>query len=149
MYIRNDGTLEKELNLSANHREISPELKEALEQTILPNASDKTRNYLYSTLWTIILKEQNLMVGDLCFVGEPDKNGDVEIGYGTYPAFQGKGYMTEAVGGMIYWAKEQPEIKAIVASTEKLNTASYTVLQKNRFVKTGENQNLFHWRLQL
>ena len=148
-YIRNDNSLEKELNLSATSREIPPELSQALEQTILPAVADNTRNYLYSTLWTIILKDQDKMIGDLCFVGEPNESGEVEIGYGTYKAFQGKGYMTEAVGGMIRWALEQPEIKAIVASTDKTNTASYSVLIKNGFIKSGENQDLFHWRLQL
>jgi len=148
-YIRNDNSLEKELNLSPTSREISPELSAALEQTILPAIADKTRNYLYSTLWTIILKDQDKMIGDLCFVGEPNESGEVEIGYGTYKDFQGKGYMTEAVGGMISWAIEQPEIKAIVASTDKTNTASYSVLIKNGFIKFGENQDLFHWRLQL
>lgn len=148
-YIRNDNSLEKELNLSVTFREIPPELTEALEQTILPAVADNTRNYLYSTLWTIILKDQDKMIGDLCFVGEPNESGEVEIGYGTYKAFQGKGYMTEAVGGMIRWALEQPEIKAIVASTDKTNTASYSVLIKNGFIKSGENQDLFHWRLQL
>ncbi len=148
-YIRNDNSLEKELNLSVTFREIPPELTEALEQTILPAVADNTRNYLYSTLWTIILKDQDKMIGDLCFVGEPNESGEVEIGYGTYKAFQGKGYMTEAVGGMIRWALEQPEIKAIVASADKTNTASYSVLIKNGFIKSGENQDLFHWRLQL
>ena len=62
------------------------------------------RTYLFSTLWTIILKEENKMVGDLCFVGEPDAEGEIEIGYGTYDEFRKRGYMTEAVNGMINWA---------------------------------------------
>jgi RimJ/RimL family protein N-acetyltransferase len=104
---------------------------------------------LYSTLWTIISKANNKMVGDLCFVGEPNANGEIEIGYGTYKEFEGNGFMTEAVGAMIEWAKQQPEVKAITASTDKTNVASYTILQKNQFVQVGESENLFHWRLKL
>lgn len=148
-YLKNDGSLELELNLNASVREISPELKEALEETILPNVADQTKNYLYSTLWTVVLKEQNQMTGDLCFYGEPNESREIEIGYGTYEAFRGKGYMTEAVGTMIEWARQQPDLKAVVASTEKLNAASFAVLEKNRFIKTGENDTLFHWRLDL
>jgi RimJ/RimL family protein N-acetyltransferase len=149
MYLKNDGSLEKELNLSLSTREISPELKEALEETILPHVADQTRNFLYSTLWTIILKEQNRMVGDLCFYGEPNENGEIELGYGTYKSFEGRGFMTEAVGGLKEWAGQRAEVKSIVASTEKLNVASFAILVKNGFVKSGESDSLFHWRLQL
>jgi len=70
-YTKCDNSLEKELNLNATSRTISPELKEAFEQTILPNVDNKTKNYLYSTLWTAISKIENKMVGDLCIIGEP------------------------------------------------------------------------------
>lgn len=49
-YILLDNSLEAELNLQKKQRIIHPELKEALENTILPNVVDKTKNYLYSTL---------------------------------------------------------------------------------------------------
>ena len=146
-YILNDNSLEQELNLNETSRSISPELKEALEQTILPNVSDTSKNYLYSTLWTLISKKENKMVGDLCFVGAPNTEGEIEIGYGTYDIYVGLGFMTEAVGGMISWAKKQPEIRAIIADTDKQNTASFRVLEKNGFVKTGENETLLKWRL--
>jgi ribosomal-protein-alanine N-acetyltransferase len=57
-------------------------------------------------------------------------------------------YMVEAVGGMVGWAKTQAQVNTIIASTDKTNVASYTILQKNGFVKTGENDSLFHWRLE-
>jgi [ribosomal protein S5]-alanine N-acetyltransferase len=146
-YINNDNSLEAELNVKPTVRSISPELKEALEQTILPAVADSTKNYLFSTLWTIISKSENKMVGDLCFVGEPNAVGEIEIGYGTYEEFQGKGFMTEAAGGMIGWAKEQSGVKAIIASTDKSNVASYSVLVKNNFIKTGETETMFTWRI--
>jgi len=146
-YIQLDGSLETELNLNKTSRSISPDLKQALEQTILPAVTDSNKNYLFSTLWTIISKSENKMVGDLCFVGEPNADGEVEIGYGTYEEFQGKGFMTEAVSGMIGWAKEQSVVKAIIASTDKSNIASYSVLIKNNFIKTGATETMFNWRL--
>jgi len=146
-YIRLDNSLERDLNLNATARTISPELKDALEQTILPGVADPTKNYLFSTIWTIISKEENKMVGDLCFVGEPNVNGEIEIGYGTYEGFRKKGIMTEAVGAMINWSKKQPGIKAIIASTDKTNLDSSSVLEKNNFIKSGETENLNNWRL--
>ncbi|MFT6966166.1 MAG: ribosomal-protein-alanine N-acetyltransferase [Marivirga sp.] len=148
-YIKCDNSLEVELQLNATSRTISPALKEAFVQTILPNVADKSKNYLYSTLWTAISKIDNTMVGDLCIVGEPNADGEIEIGYGTYDEFQNKGYMAEAVGGMIEWAKTQPKVKAIIASTDKTNTASFKVLEKNNFIKTGETVALFNWKREI
>lgn len=146
-YIKADNSLETELNLYPTSRIISPELKEALELTILPNVADKTKNYLYSTLWTIISKSDNKMVGDICIIGEPNAKGEIEIGYGTYDEFQGKGYMTEAVASLIMWAKGQPNVLSIIASTDKMNIASYKILMKNNFIKVGETGTLLHWKL--
>lgn len=146
-YIKADNSLEAELNLNETSRTISPELKEAFEQTILPNVADTIKDYLYSTLWTAISKDANKMVGDICIVGEPNSSGEIEIGYGTYDEFQKKGFMTEAVGGMIAWAKTQPKVFSIVASTDKDNVASYTILQKNNFLKVSESETMFNWKL--
>jgi ribosomal-protein-alanine N-acetyltransferase len=148
-YIKGDNSLETELNLNETSRTISPDLKEALEQTILPNVGDKDKNYLYSTLWTAISKADNKMVGDLCIVGEPNADGEIEIGYGTYEEFRKKGFMTEAMSGMISWAKNQPNVKSIFAATEKINIASFSVLKNNNFIKIGETETSFNWRLQL
>lgn len=145
-YAENDHSLEDELGVLPTERIISPELQEALEQALLPGVAANESNYLYFTLWTIILKSENRIVGDLCFMGLPNENGEIEIGYGTYDGFRGNGYMTESVAGMIDWAKQQPEVKAIAASTDKTNVASYTILQKNEFVQFGESEDLFYWK---
>lgn len=148
-YTKCDNSLEEELNLNETSRTISPELKEAFEQTILPNVADKNKNYLYATLWTAILKAENKMIGDLCIVGEPNLEGEIEIGYGTYDEFQGKGFMTEIVSGIIIWTKTQSIVKSIIASTDKTNIASFRVLEKNNFKKIGETDTLFNWKLEM
>lgn len=147
-YIPNDQSLERELQLNDSTRSISPELKEALEQTILPNVARPGHNYLYSTLWTIIDRSKNQMVADLCFVGEPDSEGQIEIGFGTYEQHQGQGYMSEAVGGMVEWAKAQPAVKCIYAETAEDNFASMSVLQKNGFVQLNKVDGMCSWRLE-
>jgi [ribosomal protein S5]-alanine N-acetyltransferase len=148
-YIKLDNSLETELNLNETLRTISPELMEALEQTILPNVADINKNYLFSTLWTVISKEENKMVGDLCFVGEPNEDGEVEIGYGTYEIFRKRGFMTEAVGGMIKWAQKQSKVRAVIASTGKSNIDSFSILERNNFVKSGETETLYNWRFEI
>jgi [ribosomal protein S5]-alanine N-acetyltransferase len=145
-YRRNDGSLEAELGLRTSPRVLSPELAEAMEQTIMPNVADTSKNYLFNTLWTLILKSTRQMVGDICLLGEPSSIGEIEIGYGTYEAFRNQGYMTEAVGAMIRWAALQPRVLSVFAATEKANAASFAVLEKNQFIKTEETDTLFLWR---
>lgn len=146
-YMQCDHSLEAELHLNHSPRTISEELKEALELSILPNVADPAKNYLYSTLWTGILKADGLMVGDLCILGEPNEAGEIEIGYGTYEAFQGQGFMTEIVRGIIDWCKTQPQVRHILATTDKTNIASCKVLDKNSFLIVGETETQLHWRL--
>jgi len=148
-YIQNDQSLEEELNLEKSFRTISTELKEALENDILPGVINSGSNYLFSTLWTIIFKPVKKMAGDLCFSGVPDDNGEIELGYGIHEGFRNNGFMTEAIDGIIQWAKNQPSVKAIIASTEKENVASFTVLVKNNFVKTGETDTLYFWKYKI
>lgn len=148
-YLRVDNSLEQEFDLHDSARSLSPSLKEAFEQSFLPNVADQTKNYLFFTLWTVIDKEERRMVADLCFTGEPNSEGEIEIGYGTYENQRGKGYISEAVGGMVEWTKSQQGIKSIIASTEKTNIASSKVLQKNNFIRTEENELLYHWKLLL
>lgn len=146
-YIKDDHSLEKELNLLPTKKNISRSLHDALAQTILPNVSDRDKDYLYHTLWAIISKPDNRMVGDICFVGEPDAEGEIEIGYGTYEEFRGKGFMTEAVGRIVEWAKDQPHVRSIFAATEKRNVASYSILEKNHFLHIGEVDDMLSWKI--
>ena len=87
------------------------------------------------------------MIGDLCILGEPNADGEIEIGYGTYDEFQNRGYMTELVGGIIEWAKSQTKVKSILASTDKTNKASSKVLEKNNFLQVGETDTSINWKI--
>lgn len=148
-YIKDDHSLEKELNLDPTKKNISPTLQKALQETTLPNVHDKDKDYLYYTLWAIISKPDNKIIGDISFVGEPDQNGEIEIGYGTYEAFRGQGFMTEAVGRIVEWAKEQPKVKFIFATTTKDNIASYSILERNNFENIGEVDDMLSWKTQI
>ena len=148
-YIKDDGSLEKELNLAPGSKAIAAGLKQTLYENILPNVSDQNKDYLYQTLWMIISKSDRKITGDLCFAGEPDLDGAVEIGYRTYEAFRDKGFMTEAVKRMVEWVKEQAGIKNILASTAVDNIASCSILESNNFIKIAKGEGMFTWKLKL
>lgn len=149
MYVQCDNTLEENLQLNENKRVLSPLLANVLARTILPKVANKQNNALYFTLWTLILKEENKMVGDLCFKGEPNEQGEIEIGYGMYEGFRGKGYMKEAVGAMLKWAEAQENVQSVTAQTQKDNLPSISILTKNGFEKCGESEKFFSWKIAL
>lgn len=100
------------------------------------------------TYWLIVLNEENTAAGMVGFKGIPNAKGEVEIGYGIDPVFQGRGYMSEAVTELIAWAFEHPECKAITATAVLLhNLASQKVLLKNGFVETGQDEKGISFRL--
>jgi [ribosomal protein S5]-alanine N-acetyltransferase len=148
MYVQNDGALERELGVKWNTRKIHPELKKALETSLLPSLADD-ENCNFFTLWTMISKEQDCMVGDLCFKGAPCEDGEVEIGYAIHPAFENQGYVTEAVEVLSLWALNQKYVRSVKAETDRDNIASQKVLRKNGFVFMGEKNGILRWQLKV
>lgn len=78
-----------------------------------------------------------VVCGGVGFKGPPDKRGMVEIGYSVLPEFERQGLATEMVGGIVQWARQQPQVKHIEAETSVDNKASIRVLEKNSFVYAG------------
>jgi [ribosomal protein S5]-alanine N-acetyltransferase len=71
------------------------------------------------------------------FLGPPQE-GLVTMGYSVLPQFEGRGYATEMVGGLVRWAFGQPGVARVAAETEWANPASVRVLQKVGFVPCGQ-----------
>jgi RimJ/RimL family protein N-acetyltransferase len=67
----------------------------------------------------------------------PPENGTVEIGYSVLPPFEGRGYATEMVIGLVRWALGQPGVARVAAETEWANPASVRVLIKAGFAPVG------------
>ncbi|MES2555884.1 MAG: GNAT family N-acetyltransferase [Bacteroidota bacterium] len=146
-YVLDDFSLEESLKLIHNPRPVPERVKNAIETKLLPKLNGDPNNDLYCTFWTVIHKEQQVMVADICFKGKPNANGEIEIGYGTYHDFQQLGFMTEAVGGIIDWAFQQDAVNVILAETDPENSASHRILEKNNFVIQHQTPDNIHWRL--
>jgi RimJ/RimL family protein N-acetyltransferase len=63
--------------------------------------------------------------------------GEIEVGYGILPAFQRRGFATEALAGMMAWVSAQVDVKSFVAQTFPELTASIRVLEKSGFASAG------------
>lgn len=97
------------------------------------------KNRIWYAPWKMTLKEDDTYIGDLGFKGPACENA-VEIGYGVLPAYEGKGYTTEAVRAMTQWAFSSRDVVFVEAETEPGNRASQRVLEKCGFTPDGEGK---------
>ncbi|RNI26522.1 GNAT family N-acetyltransferase [Rufibacter latericius] len=146
LYALNDGSLEKELGLRYSPKAIEPDLADALETYFLRLIPQHPEHFFFYTLWAIELKSEQTLAGDLCFKGDPDENGEVEIGYGTYPEFQQQGIMSEAIEGLLHWCAQRSDINTVLAETENGNTASEKILERNGFIKDCQGRDNTWWK---
>jgi [ribosomal protein S5]-alanine N-acetyltransferase len=147
-YILNDFSLEKDFCLLKRSRIVSERSKDVIITKMIPSYDKNSLNPLFHTCWIVIDKNNKTIVADLCFKGDPDSLGALEIGYATFPDFQNKGYMTEAVSGMIIWAFQQPNVNAIIAETDLRNLTSQKVLEKNNFLKIDVSFDNITWKIE-
>lgn len=132
--------LEKELGLNSSNEPMGGHTLEAMEE-LYHLALEHEKQYPFYSNWQIIEKTKNISIGSACFMGTPNKKGQVEIGYGMNMAYRCKGYMTEAVEAMANWALSQNNVIEITANTDIDNLSSQKVLQKCDFQKIGKAED--------
>ncbi|GAB3505289.1 GNAT family N-acetyltransferase [Spirosoma knui] len=146
LHVADSYRLEETLGLRQGHRKAVEPVLSVITHFTIPRLKEPSRDPLYHTMWLAIDRQKQQIVAEAKFKGEPDETGAVEIGYGTYPAFQRQGYMSEMVGGLVDWAGKQPGVLRVVADTDVENVASQKVLEKNRFVLFNRTENLLWWQ---
>ena len=106
-------------------------------------------NYLFFTEFLIVLKDNSHVIGSVDFKYVP-VDGVTEIGYGLNPAYEGHGYMTEAVRAFLELGRRLG-VRTVRADTRPDNLKSQNVLKKCGFAFMNEdagNGNLW-WELRL
>jgi RimJ/RimL family protein N-acetyltransferase len=73
------------------------------------------------------------VVGECGWVGGPDADGSVELGYGLAPPARGRGLGTEAVAVLAAWSEQQPGVRRLVAEVVVGNAASRRLLGRLGF----------------
>ena len=146
LYIDSPKQLAAHLCLNDYHTEADPELKEAVIKEFVPEKNHFEKEFLFYTIWLIVRKQDNTVLGSFCFHGEPE-GGRVEIGYGLYEENRGSGYMTEAIQQIIEWARKRNDIQSVCAETETQNPGSQKVLQRTGFSEIYKDENSILWEL--
>lgn len=121
--------LETSLNIVISRPWMTDRVRRALRMKIDKMQKADISQQDWFTYWLIVIKDENVGAGMLGFKGFPEEHGSTEIGYGIDEAYQGKGYMREAVQALIDWAFAHPFCNVITAS-EVENPASRRLLEK-------------------
>ncbi|AKA70422.1 GNAT family N-acetyltransferase [Clostridium scatologenes] len=145
LWIEDISELEKELDCFYKAESMEGAFLEIVKKQYKIIQKD-LNNYLWHSFFLLIRKDDRVVVGSADFKDIPNKNGEVEIGYGLGKEFEHNGYMTEAVNAMCEWALKQNDIKSVIAETYLENLASQKILERCGFKKYKEGET-FWWKL--
>jgi len=148
-HVESPVELANDIGLISSKSLINKETKEAIINDLLPNMTDSNKDSLFYTMWIVIEKVKRAIIGGICFHGEPNDNGEVEIGYGIDDDYRNQGYMTETIDGLIHWVRNNKKVKEIYAETVSSNISSIRVLEKNGFELFQQNEKMMIFKLKL
>ncbi len=97
------------------------------------------------SVWIIVEKKSNNLIGDIGYKGVPDFDGMVEIGYGVDKEYRRRGYCYEAALALIDMALSDIRVDYVTAECLKENTASSNILKKLKFEVASEDQSNYYW----
>lgn len=92
------------------------------------------------------MKDTKEIVGGIGFLGNPDSNGMIEMGFAINKSHRRKGYCIEAAQTLLKWALDQIEVTSIKARCEIENTASENVLEKLGFKIERNDSEFLYWK---
>lgn len=84
-------------------------------------------------IWAMEHKADRRVIGTLGIWNIDEKQECAELSYALAPAYQGKGYMREALAAAISFAFSQMRLSALEAYTEEQNIPSRKLLEKLDF----------------
>ena len=88
-----------------------------------------------SITWGITLKNENKLVGSICFWNISEEQYKAEIGYELMFDWQGKGIMQEAIKAVIEYGFYSMKLKLIEAIPNLTNLKSIKLLERNHFTR--------------
>jgi len=101
----------------------------------------------WQTYWLVALSgPEKIGAGLIGFKGYLNARGEVEVGYGIAPQFQGQGYTTEALRALCTWAFKDPACRAVTATTVA-NPASNRILHKVGAQIVDAREGKMDWKI--
>ena len=109
--------------------------------------ADDPDNYLWFTEFLIVLRENSHVIGSIDYKYVP-RVGVTEVGYGMNPAYEGRGYMTEALTAFLDFGARRG-LRAVRADTLSDNRRSQNVLKRCGFRLLRTEEDRLWWEVRL
>jgi RimJ/RimL family protein N-acetyltransferase len=136
--------LETELGSPISRDVFTERVQSAIRRKIEKMTETEEPHHPWQTYWLVVVSENNFGSGLAGFKGYPDESGSTEIGYGIDPAYQNKGYTSEAVQALVDWALQHPFCRRVTATTVE-NPASRRLLEKLGARLVDEDERFTSW----
>ncbi len=114
----------------ADRAEVSPDW--------LARVRDLTGTDPWALAFAVVHRAGANVIGSCGYNGPPGADGNVEISHGIDAEHRGKGYATEAAGGLVRYAFDDSRVRVVHAHTFEKANASARVLTKCGFRLIGE-----------
>jgi ribosomal-protein-alanine N-acetyltransferase len=115
---------------------------------LMPAQAESTPETAPFGVWVVIEAATDTVIGDIGFMGRPNPEGVVEMGYSIVPSRRRRGYAAEAARALAGWALDQPGVTAVEAETDADNRASQLVLERIGFRRASATPTTLRWRLE-
>lgn len=86
-------------------------------------------------VWGITLKNENKLIGSICFWNISEEQPKAEIGYELMLEWQGKGIMQESIKAVIEYGFHGMKLQLIEAFPNPNNSKSVKLLERNNFIR--------------
>jgi ribosomal-protein-alanine N-acetyltransferase len=97
--------------------------------------------------WIAVHRKDQGVIGGIGFMGAPDEEGVVEMGYDVVPEYRKQGYATEMVRRLIAWSFQEAGIKVVTASCLDDNIGSIKVLENVGMRRLEPEDNMLKWEI--
>jgi RimJ/RimL family protein N-acetyltransferase len=136
--------LEAELGLSISRDVFTKRVQRAIQMKLKRMNNTEEIHHPWQTYWLVVVSEDKFGAGLAGFKGVPNESESTEIGYGIDPAYQNKGYTSEAVQSLVDWALGHSFCNKVTA-TEVENPASRRLLEKLGAQLVAEDDTSSSW----
>ncbi len=143
IFINSRSDYEKHANLAVTGVEIPKFYREEIRETIQlePESwTSKNMEYIFHTIWLMILKDSKTIVGQFVFNGHPDEHGEVEIFFMVEALYRRKGIATEAMLEIMKWGCKTKRFRKVYIEADFQNKAAMASLRKLGFKKQSEDE---------
>jgi ribosomal-protein-alanine N-acetyltransferase len=87
--------------------------------------------------WGIKLKNEENLIGTICYWNITKQHYRAEMGYVLHPDHQGKGIMQEAMSEVLQYGSTVMKLHSVEARVDPENAASVKLLERSNFIREG------------